>query len=207
MANGKTITAACPNTGRMLTCSDPGSTIYLSKDDNPNRKYQYTWELTRANNTLIGINTNIPNKVVYRSLKKKLIPELDGYDQIRKEVKYGEKSRIDLLLLKKDEQCYVEVKNVTLVEDGVARFPDAVTTRGTRHLNELMSMVEQGHRAVMFYFVQRGDAELFKPADDIDPEYAATLRKAHENGVEIIVYDARVSIEEIVLGKPLPYEL
>jgi len=205
--NGKTITASVPNTGRMTTCGEPGSTIYMSRNDNPNRKYQYTWELTQAPKTLIGIDTQIPNKVVYRALKKEQIPELAGYDKILKEIKYGENSRIDILLLRGKEQCYVEVKNVTLVEDGLARFPDAVTTRGLKHLNELMSMVEEGHRAVMFYFVQREDATLFKPADDVDPEYGQALREAHEKGVEIIVYDAKVSLQEILLGKPLPYEL
>ncbi len=207
MPNGKNITAAVPNTGRMITCSEPGSTIYMSIDNNPNRKFQYTWELTKTKTSLVGVNTNVPNKIVYRALKKGQIPELEGYREIRKEVKYGENSRVDLLLLKGKEQCYVEVKNVTLVENGVARFPDAVTTRGLRHLHELTAMVEAGHRAAMFYFVQREDATLFKPADDIDPEYSQALREAHAKGVEIIVYDARVSVEEILLGKPLPFEL
>ncbi len=101
----------------------------------------------------------------------------------------------------------MEVKNVTLVEDGIARFPDAVTTRGLKHLNELTAMVAEGHRAVMFYFVQRQDAALFKPADDVDPDYGRTLREAYAKGVEILVYDAKVSLEEINLGKPLPFEL
>ena len=207
LQNGKTITASCPNTGRMTTCGEPGSLIYMSQNDNPNRKYQYTWELTQTEKSLVGINTNVPNKVVYRSLKKGQIAELEGYKDIRKEIKYGENSRIDLLLLNGKEQCYVEVKNVTLVEDGVARFPDAVTTRGTKHLNELMAMVEAGHRATMFYFIQREDATLFKPADDVDPVYAETLREAHKKGVEIIVYDAKVTLEEVLLGKPIPFEL
>jgi len=207
LQNGKTITASVPNTGRMTTCGDTGSTIYMSVNNNPNRKHHYTWELTQAEKTLIGINTQIPNKVVYRALKKGHIPELAGYDKILKEIKYGENSRIDILLLKGKEQCYVEVKNVTLVEDGIARFPDAVTTRGLKHLNELTAMVAEGHRAVMFYFVQRQDAALFKPADDVDPDYGRTLREAYAKGVEILVYDAKVSLEEINLGKPLPFEL
>ena len=207
LKNGKTITASVPNTGRMTTCGDPGAVIYMSTNDNPNRKYQYTWELTQGEKTLIGINTQVPNKVVYRALKKSQIPELDGFNDIRKEIKYGENSRIDLLLLNGKDQCYVEVKNVTLVEDGIARFPDAVTTRGLKHLNELTAMVEAGHRAVMFYFVQREDSTLFKPADDVDPEYGQMLREAHKKGVEIIVYDAKVTMEEINLGQALPFEL
>jgi sugar fermentation stimulation protein A len=205
--NGKTITAACPNTGSMRSCSEPGSSVYLSMSDNPNRKYKYTWELTQSDGILVGINTNIPNKLVFRAIKKGQIPELDGYPNIRKEVKYGDRSRIDMLLWEKDKKCYVEVKNVTLVEENVARFPDAVTQRGTKHLNELMNMVEQGHRAVMFYLVQRGDATLFQPAADIDPVYAETLKQAVHKGVEILVYEADVSVKEINMGRRLPFEL
>jgi sugar fermentation stimulation protein A len=205
--NKKVITAACSNTGTMRSCSDPGSRVCLSTSDNPNRKYKHTWELVYANNTWVGINTLLPNKLVFRAIQKDLIPELTGYSNIRKEVKYGENSRIDILLSEGDKKCYVEVKNVTLVEDGIARFSDAVSVRGTKHLNELMSMVDAGHRAVMFYLVQRDDASLFRPADDIDPLYADTLRQAFQHGVEILVYEANVSIDEITLGKPLPFEL
>ncbi len=205
--NKKIITAACSNTGSMRSCSDPGSRVCLSTSDNPNRKFKYTWELVQANNTWVGINTLIPNKLVFRAIQKGQIAELAGYPNARKEVKYGANSRIDILLSDADKKCYVEVKNVTLVEDGIARFPDAVSERGAKHLNELMSMIDAGHRAVMFYLVQRGDAGLFRPADDIDPVYAETLRRAHQHGVEILVYAANVNIEEITLGKPLPFEL
>lgn len=205
--NKKVITAACSNTGSMRSCSDPGSRVCLSTSDNPNRKYKYTWELVLANDTWVGINTLLPNKLVFRAVQKDQIPELAGYTKFRKEVKYGENSRIDILLEKGGEKCYVEIKNVTLVEENIARFPDAVSARGTKHLNELMSMVDQGHRAVMFYLVQRSDANLFRPADDIDPLYADTLRQAHHHGVEILVYEANVSIEEITLGKSLPFTL
>lgn len=205
--NDKIITAVCSNTGSMKSCSDPGSRVCLSISDNPNRKYAHTWELVYANDTWVGINTHLPNKLVFRAIQKDLIPELGGYTTIRKEVKYGENSRIDILLSTGDKKCYVEVKNVTLVEDNVARFPDAVSARGTKHLNELMNMIDQGHRAVMFYLVQRADATTFRPADDIDPLYADTLRQAHQHGVEILVYAANVSIDEITLGKALPFEL
>ena len=205
--NGKVITATCPNTGSMRSCSEPGSPVCLSTNDNPNLKYHYTWELIYANDTWIGINTQLPNKLIFRAVKKGQIPELSGYTDFRKEVKYGENSRLDLLLSKASTRCYVEIKNVTLVEEGVARFPDAVTERGTKHLHELMKIVADGQRAVMFYLVQRNDAKLFRPADDIDPVYAATLREAVGKGVEILVYQADVSVEEINLGKPLPYDL
>lgn len=207
LQNGKAVTAACPNTGSMLACSEPGSLIGLSKSDNPNRKYQYTWEMIYTNDTWVGINTQVPNKLVFRAVKKGQIAELSGYRSIYKEVKYGANSRVDLLLANEKEKCYVEIKNVTLVENGIARFPDAVTERGAKHLHELMTAIEQGHRAVMFYLVQRGDANLFRPADDIDPVYAELLKTAFAKGVEILVYDAEVSVEEINLGKRLPFEL
>ena len=205
--NNKIITAACPNTGSMLTCSEPGSLVYVSKSTNPNRKFPFTWELVQSNGTLVGINTGIPNKLVHRYIKKGAIPELAGYPNIRKEVKYGENSRIDILLSRNGERCYVEVKNVTLVENNIAYFPDAVTLRGTKHLNELMNVIDKGHRAVMFYVVQRSDAREFKPAVHIDPVYAETLTLAHNKGVEILVYQAVVSPEEITLGDPLPFSL
>lgn len=207
LENNKIITASCPNTGSMRTCSEPGSTVYLSKSTNPNRKYPFTWELIQNNGTLVGINTAIPNKLVHRYVKKDAIPELAGYPNIRKEVKYGDNSRIDILLSKPGERCYVEVKNVTLVEDGIAYFPDAVTSRGTKHLNELMNVAANGDRAVMFYLVQRGDARAFRPAAEIDAVYTETLKTAHAHGVEILVYQANVTLEEITLGPALPYSL
>ncbi len=207
LGKNQIITASCPNTGSMRTCSDPGSVVYVSESPNPNRKFPYTWELVKSNGTLVGINTGIPNKLVHRYIKKGAIPELDGYPNIRKEVKYGENSRIDILLSKNGERCYVEVKNVTLVEDGIAYFPDAVTARGTKHLNELMNVVAKGDRGVMFYLVQRGDAREFKPAGHIDPLYTETLKTAYAKGVEILVYQANVSVEEITLGEPLPFSL
>ncbi|MBN1480999.1 DNA/RNA nuclease SfsA [candidate division KSB1 bacterium] len=207
LLNGKAITAACPNTGSMRSCSEPGSLVYLSKSDNPNRKYQYTWEFIFTNDTLVGINTQVPNKLVFRAVKKGQIPELANYDTIRKEVKLGTNSRIDLLLVNENERCYVEIKNVTLVEDGIARFPDAVTERGAKHVQELMNVAEKGHRAVMFYLVQRGDANLFRPAADIDPTYADLLKTAYAKGVEVLVYDADINLEEINIGKRLPIEL
>ncbi|MDZ7262026.1 MAG: DNA/RNA nuclease SfsA [candidate division KSB1 bacterium] len=201
LSDGSVVTAHCPNSGSMLSCNLPGSRILLSRSNNPRRKLSYTWELIQVDSVWVGINTNVPNRLVYEALVANQIPELRGYDSIRREVKYGENSRIDLLLEREQDLCFIEVKNVTLVENGVAYFPDAVTQRGTKHLHELMAMVRQGHRAIMFYLIQRKDGRLFKPADSIDPVYGQTLRKAISNGVEILAYQAEVTPWEIRLGQ------
>ncbi len=179
----------------------------ISTSDNPKRKYPNTWELVFTNNVWVGINTMVPNRLVAESIRSREIRELTGYEEIRREVNYGENSRIDILLQSGDKLCYVEVKNVTLVRDNIASFPDAVTVRGSKHLHELITMVKQGYRAVMFFLVQRGDAEFFQPAEDIDPVYAQLLRNAVKTGVEILVYQAYVSPEEIALSRPLTYRL
>jgi len=205
--SGEFITAHCANSGSMLGCKEPGSRVYASKSDNPNRKLAYTWELVFANNTWVGINTNVPNKLVFETIQNSEIPELTGYVDFKREIKYGKNSRIDILLQSEQECCYVEVKNVTLARDNVAQFPDAVTARGKKHLDELVEMVKQGHRAVMFFLVQREDAERFEPAKDIDPLYAETLKFAFENGVEILVYQASVEPEEIKIVRKLDFDL
>ena len=163
--------------------------------------------MIRVGRTWVGINTGYPNRIVYEAIEKKKIPELTGYHEMRREVKYGKNSRIDIWLNGPEHTCFVEVKNVTLTDGNVALFPDAVTERGTKHLRELMDQVTAGNRAVMFYFVQRSDCELFKPADTIDPVYGETLREAASKGVEILVYEAKVSPTQIRLGGTLPYDL
>lgn len=147
----------------------------------------------------------MPNRLVHEAIEANQIPELSNPTSIRREVDYGKNSRIDLLVQSHEKLCYVEVKNVTLVEEGIAFFPDAVTQRGKKHLEELVSMVKGGNRAIMFYLVQREDAGLFRPAKHIDPVYADTLKWARIQGVEILVYQAKVTPEEITLAKPLPY--
>jgi len=207
LETGETVTAHCPNSGSMRSCSDPGSPVMVSKSDNPHRRYAHTWELVYTNNVWVGINTLTPNRLVYEAIKAGQIPEFRYANDIRKEVKYGKNSRIDLLLSFPERLCYVEVKNVTLVEKDIAYFPDAVTERGTKHLQELVDMVAEGHRAVMFYLIQREDAKLFRPAEHIDPVYARTLRVAAANGVEILAYYATVTPEEIAIAEPLPYRI
>lgn len=158
--------------------------------------------------SLVGVNTNVPNRLTREAVIHGVIPSLAGYASVRTEVKYGANSRIDLLL--EDDRvppCYVEVKNCTLVEDRIGYFPDAVTARGLKHLMELAEQVRLGRRGVMFFLIQRMDADLFRPADHIDPAYGRALREVSENGVEILVYDVRISLGHIALGRKIPFEL
>ena len=204
LEDGCIVTVHCPNSGSMKGCSDPGSRVYISRSSNPGRKYPFTWELVEADGFWAGINTGRPNHLVREAIESGTVAELQGYATIRPEVAYGEHSRIDLLLESPHQRCFVEVKNVTLVENDRALFPDAVTTRGQKHLNELMRVVREGDRGVIFFAVQRGDGQSVSPADAIDPEYGRLLRLAMDNGVEALAYRALVTPEEIVLNKPLP---
>ncbi|TFH48490.1 MAG: DNA/RNA nuclease SfsA [Lysobacterales bacterium] len=206
--DGTALTAHCPNTGSMLGCQTPGSKVWLSRSDNPKRKYAHTWELVElAGGALVGVNTGRSNALVGEAIESGLIGELAGYDGIRPEVRYGiENSRADFLLTRSTGICYVEVKNVTAaVDEGIALFPDAVSTRGTRHLRELMGVVrEAGHRAVLCYCVQRSDVREVRPADDIDPDYGRTLREALSAGVEVIAYRAKLNPESVALVERIP---
>jgi sugar fermentation stimulation protein A len=157
--------------------------------------------------SLVGVNTWVPNQLVKASIVRKKIRALRGYETIRSEVRYGQNSRIDLLLESGEKRCFVEVKNCTLVEDGVAYFPDAVTSRGLKHLAELQKELRKGSRCIMFYLVQRMDAKRFRPADHIDPAYGKELRRAFTNGVEVLVYDVFLNLEGISINRRLPYEL
>lgn len=205
LGNGKLVTAHCPNSGRMKTCSEPGRPVYLSFNDNPNRKLRYTWEIIDMPDSLVGVNTMIPNKLVKKSIEDGLVDELKGYERVIPEVKVGNGSRLDLLLEKRvGEKCFVEVKNCTLVEDGVACFPDAVTARGRKHLLELRRLVAEGNRCAMFFLIQRMDAKEFRPADHIDPLYGVELRRARMSGVEILAYDVTIDMSRIVLNERLP---
>lgn len=206
-ADGELLTLHCPNTGSMKNCQVEGSDCWYSLSDNPKRKLPGTLEIvTTSHGQLAGVNTSRPNRLVYEVIEAGLVPELAGYQRIRTEVRYGEeKSRIDLLL--EDNAlglCYVEVKNVTLdMGQGLAMFPDAVTSRGSKHLRELMAMVAAGHRAVLFFCVQLTGAECLEVAADIDPVYAQTLSQAVAAGVEVIAWRAAFRADEIVLEKPI----
>lgn len=208
LPDGQTITAHVANSGAMLGLSDPGLEVWLSHHPSPSRKLAWSWELTRIDGRLVGINTMHPNAIVAEAVAEGRIQPLTGYEEIRREVPYGVNSRVDLLLSSPDRpKCYVEVKNVHLKRDDAACFPDAVTARGTKHLRELSDMVSAGHRAVMLFLVQREDCRYFKPAWDIDPVYGHALVRAAAAGVEILCYDCRLTLEEIRLDQSLSLDL
>jgi sugar fermentation stimulation protein A len=205
LEDGREVVAHCANPGSMLTVCEPGSEVWVSPAANPDRKLQFSWELIRIGRTLVGINTMHPNKLAAEAIADGTIAELAGYASIRREVKYGKNSRIDLLLEGPDRPpCYVEVKNVTLVRDrAFAEFPDSVTARGAKHLDELIDQVIAGQRAVMLYLAQRADCTRFAAAEDIDPAYAKGLLKAQKAGVEVLAYGCRVSARDITVAKAM----
>ncbi len=213
LLDGSKITASCPNTGSMSGLLDEGNRVWCSISDNPKRKYRHTWELVECSSMLhkpiIGLNTHLPNKLVAEAIDQKLIPEFTQYTSLRHEVKYGENSRIDLLLESEHQPpCYVEIKNVTFLrQQGLAEFPDTKTARGTKHLNELSNMVKQGARAVMLYLIQREDTTQFCLASDVDPAYFNAYNDARKTGVETLAWSCKIDPTEIVLDRPIPIEI
>ena len=209
LENGEELTVHCANPGAMEGLKTPGIKVWLSKSDNPKRKLSHSWELVQiecfGKKAMVGINTMHPNKLAFEAIEQGRIPELAGYDQQKREVRYGQNSRIDILLSNGEQDlCYVEVKNVHLLrQQGLAEFPDSVTKRGAKHLDELVNMVKKGHRAVMFYLVQRDDCQKFTIARDKDPNYAKAFERARSVGVEMIAYDCDLSIEKINISKKL----
>ena len=159
-------------------------------------------------NSLVGVNTNWPNKLVAQAISTGVIKDLTGYPTLKREIKVSDHSRLDILLSDNDGRlCYVEVKNSTMVNDSIAAFPDAVTTRGKKHLVELQNLIGPSIRCVIFFLIQRMDANVFRPADEIDPEYGKELRKAHNNGVEILVYDVKIDQTKIGVNRKIPFQL
>jgi len=206
--SGETVTAHCPNSGSMKGCSEAGRPVYLSFHDNPKRKLAYTWELIDMPASLVGVNTLVPNRLVAAAIRAGLVPALSGYAEVRPEVRAGARSRLDLLLTDTaGARCYVEIKNCTLVAEGAACFPDAVTTRGRQHLLELQELVAAGNRGVMFFLIQRMDAETFSPADYIDSAYGRELRRAAAAGVELLAWDTAIDLQKISLRQPVPVRL
>jgi len=207
LLDGRVVTAHCMNTGSMTGLANSGSRVWLSPQDNPKRKLKYSWEIASDGEALVGVNTLLPNALVRDAIAAGNIPSLRGYGSIKREVRYGERSRVDLLLSEHDvdpRPAYVEIKNVTLACDTQARFPDAVTLRGRKHLHELMNVVAEGARAVIFFLVQREGVHTFAPADSIDPDYGESLRDARQKGVEVEVWQARVTPQAISILKSLP---
>lgn len=208
LENGEVVTAHCANSGRMTECCEPGRKVYLSFHDSPHRKLKYTWEIIDMPGSLVGVNTRIPNLLVNKSINSGMITELRGYDCVLPEIKVGKSSRIDFLLTGRGKKnCFVEVKNCTLVKDGIAAFPDAVTSRGLKHLSELQGLVSDNNRCVIFFLIQRMDADIFMPADYIDPEFGNQIREACEKGVEVMAYDVVIDLEKIVLNRPVPVDM
>ncbi|CAM3464634.1 DNA/RNA nuclease SfsA [Parendozoicomonas haliclonae] len=218
LPDGTETTIHCPNTGSMKNCQPELARVWFSDSKNPKRKLPCTWELVeipvrygeKTAKTLACVNTGRANAVVQEAIENKVIPELSEYDTVRREVKYGEEnSRIDLLLTRDGlPDCYIEVKSVTLATDnGFGEFPDAVTTRGQKHLRELEQMVAQGHRAVLLFCVQHTGIEVVSPADDIDPAYGKALRHAINNGVEVMVWGCTITPEDITLNRQLQLRL
>ncbi len=205
--DGTVLTTHCPNTGSLLGCLKEGARVVVRDSEDKKRKLRYTFQAIRVGRTWVNVDTGLPNAVVFDAIERGRIPELAGYESARREVKYGKNSRIDVLLERGDEKCYVEVKNTTMAEDRVALFPDAVTERGRKHLGELVDQVAAGHRAVQFFFVSRSDVDAFRPADAIDPAYGQALRAAAAAGVEILAHSARVRADRIDLGPPLDVQL
>ena len=198
LADGSVLTAHCPNSGSMLGCAGDGWPVQLSISDNQNRKYPHPLEMVHNGSCWIGINTQRANPVVDEAIRDGLIEELRGFDELKREVKLGESSRIDFRMDTGSRRTWIEVKNVTMVDDEERfAFPDAVTNRGAKHLRELASAVAAGDRAVMLYLIQRSDGRGFTTADDIDPTYGEELRRAVAHGVEVLAYRADVGPEEI----------
>ncbi|MGH0000128.1 DNA/RNA nuclease SfsA [Pseudovibrio ascidiaceicola] len=202
---GAEITAHCANSGSMMGLKDPGIKVWLTPNDDPKRKLKYSWEMLEIDGAMVGINTSRPNGLVEEAIEAGRIPELVGYEKLRREVKYGKNSRIDILLEGEgDKRTYVEVKNVTLArENGIAEFPDAVTARGAKHLDELADMVREGHRSAMVFLIQRDDCDALVLARDIDPKYGEAFDAAVKAGVEVYAIGCRLDANEIIADRAI----
>lgn len=203
LENGDVITAHVANTGPMTTCWEPGQKVLMTFHDNPKRKLKYSLEMTNNGQTWINVNTSRTNHLAREAIEQGLIPEL-AHTELRAEVKNGE-SRFDFLLQTEDGPHWVEVKNVTLKgEEDFALFPDAVTTRGQKHLREMIELVKKGEKATMLYIVGREDVEIFAPAEECDAEYAALYQEAREAGVQILAYQLKLTPDEVIISNPIP---
>ncbi|MGB7318718.1 MAG: DNA/RNA nuclease SfsA [Planktotalea sp.] len=208
LEDGREVTAHCANPGSMMGLADEGTKIWLEPNDDPKKKLKYGWRLVdHENGHFTGVDTSVPNRAMKAALEAREVDGLGGYEVVRPEVKYGEKSRIDFLLQGGGPDIYVEVKSVTLSRQaGRAEFPDSVTTRGAKHLAELSNMCAAGHRAVMLYLVQRTDCTEMTLAGDIDPTYAQAFAQAREIGVEVMCLGTKITPEGIWVGQPLEFK-
>ena len=204
---GKTIIAHCPNSGSMMSLIDKGNIVWFSKSINPKRKLKFTLEIISVNNNLVGVNTLLTNKIVHEALNKKKIKDLIQFNNIKTEVKFSDNTRFDFLISNARKKCFLEVKNVTLLrKDKTAEFPDSITSRGTKHLKELINAKKKGYGSYILYLIQREDCNYFKIAKDIDQEYKIIFEEAIKNGVKVLCYDCKINNEEIKLNKIISYE-
>ena len=203
----KKVIAHCPNSGSMMGLLTEGNKVWFSKADNPNRKLKYTLEILGANKNMIGVNTHLTNKIVLEALENKKIKDLIKFNDIKSEVKFSDNTRFDFLISNKKEKCFLEVKNVTLVrKKAIAEFPDSITSRGSKHLKELINAKRKGYASYILYLIQRDDCKSFKVASDIDEVYKNNFDKALKNGVKMLCYDCKLSNEEIIINNRIYYD-
>jgi len=206
--NNELITAHCPNTGSMYGLLKKGNKVWVSKSTNPNRKLKYTLEIIEDQKAKVGVNTHSTNKIVHHALQNNLIKELKNSVEIKPETKFGKNTRFDFLVINKDFKAFVEVKNVTLSREKTkAEFPDAITSRGLKHINELMNACKKGYKIFILYLVQREDCKSFSIAQDIDSDYANALTKAVKNNLNVICYDCKFSSKGIKLNKKIKIKI
>lgn len=203
-SKGKTLISHCANSGSMLGLLDKDNTAWISPADNPDRKLKYTLEIINDKKSNVGVNTHLANRIVEEAIEQRTIKEIKDYSEYRREVKFGLHSRFDFELKNKSKKAFLEVKNVTLSrQNGVAEFPDAVTSRGLKHLEELEKAIKKGYESFLIYLVQREDCKEFRIAKDIDPKYYEGFLKAKKNGVKFISYSCKVNEKEIYVNKPI----
>jgi len=205
--NNKTITAHCPNSGSMMGLLETGNRVWFSESNDKKRKLKYTLQIIEVNKKLVGINTHLTNKIIMESLQRKKIEALKKYPEIKSEVKFSEKTRFDFLISNNTKKCFLEIKNVTLVrKNTIAEFPDSVTSRGTKHLKELINAKKKGYESYILYLIQRDDCKSFQIAKDLDREYKNTFDIALKNGVKVLCYDCKLNDEEIIINNQINYE-
>ena len=203
----KIITAHCPNTGSMMGLQNKGNKTWFSKSNDTKRKLKYSLEIIEVEKNLVGINTLLTNKLVFEALNLKKIKNLIKFDNIKTEVKFSNSTKFDFLISNSEEKCFLEVKNVTLLRNKkIAEFPDAITSRGTKHLEELCNAKKMGYQSYMLYLIQRDDCDSFKIAEDIDKKYKIAFSKALKSGVKVLCYDCKLNNGEIKLNKQINYE-
>ena len=204
----KTITAHCPNTGSMYGLLKKGNKVWVTKSDNPNRKLKYTLQIIEDKKSKVGVNTHLTNKIVHHALENNLIREFDKKIQVKPETKFGTNTRFDFLITQQKFKAFIEVKNVTLSRiKNLAEFPDAITSRGLKHINELLKASNMGYKIFILYLIQRDDCKLFKIAEDVDPEYSNSLIKAVKKKLNILCYDCKFLTKGIKLNKKVKFKI